>query len=250
MCSKLKRILDPFVSLFYPPVCLACEEPSEGWELHKGICRRCWAGVREVGELICFRCGLPIESREAADASPSYFCSDCRLGRRPYKLLRSLYVYQSPVREMIHLFKYDGKLNIGSELGERLARWAAAHTDFARAEIVVPVPLHPLRRIGRGFNQAEILAGAVARARSIELRRILKRVRNTPPQSRLEPEERRRNVKGAFRVVKNASIRGAILLLVDDVATTETTVRECARTLKSGGAREIYVLTLSRSVER
>ncbi len=163
--------------------------------------------------------------------------------------MRSLYIYEPPLREMIHLFKFEGMVDIGAEFGRRLASWAAHQSDFAAAQVVVPVPLHPLRRLMRGFNQSALLAGGVSEKLGLPLLpNGLVRQRNTPPQSSLAPEERRRNVKGAFAVPRRAPIRKKTVLLIDDMVTTETTVRECARTLKRGGAGQVFVLTLARPV--
>jgi ComF family protein len=247
---NLQRLLDPLTSLFFPPYCAVCNRRMELRRLLKNVCEECWNDVRQIGEVVCFRCGLPLESAATLEAAPAYFCSDCRGARLPYKLMRSLYHYQSPMREMVHLFKFEGMVNIGEELGKRLALWAVETSDLRAAEVVTPVPLHPLRRMGRGFNQSEILARHVARRMGLPMVKALTRLRNTRPQSLLQPEERRRNVKGAFASRKPASIKGKKVLLVDDVAATETTVRECARALRRGGAAQVLVLTLSRSATR
>lgn len=245
----LKRAVESVVSLFFPPFCAVCGELAEARELQENVCLQCWGGIVEVGDGVCFRCGRPIESRAVSELPVPYFCSFCRLKKVPYKLMRSLLRYQSPLREMIHLFKFEGMLNVGRELGEKLAEWATMSSDFAAAEVVAPVPLHPLRRCGRGFNQAEILARIVASRLGLPVSSALRRIRNTPPQSRLDPEKRRRNVRGAFRVSRRKEIKGRQVLLVDDITTTETTIRECSRVLRSGGASDVLVLTLSRSTD-
>lgn len=248
MVARLSRLLEPISSLFFLPECYVCGGAAERRELLHNVCAECWNEVRQVGDLVCFRCGLPIESEAVEDVSKAYFCGACRGRRIPYSVMRSLYNYRTPMREMIHIFKFEGKTGIGGELGRRLAEWAARHPDLASSELVAPVPLHPLRRIERGFNQAELLARLVAREMGLPLVPALRRRRNTPPQSSLEPEQRRRSLKGAFAVPRRSVVRGKRVLLVDDMATTETTVRECARELRRAGAAEVKALTLARSL--
>jgi ComF family protein len=247
-----RSLIEPVSSLFFPSRCHVCGLRADRGELICNVCDRCWQGVREVGEAVCFRCGLPIGS--APEGLPdAYFCARCRGRRAPFKMFRSLYRYESPLREMIHLFKFEGMLDLGRELGVRLADWAAGRGGIGDADYVVPVPLHPLRRIARGFNQSRLLAEAVAARLGMPRPRPgspweLRRRRNTPPQSTLEPEARRGNVKGAFEARFPPALRGKKVLLIDDVATTETTVRECARVLRRAGAVEAVVITLARSV--
>jgi ComF family protein len=119
---------------------------------------------------------------------------------------------------------------------------------IAPLHAVVPVPLHPRRRRERGFDQAELLARPLAQAVGIPLRSgLLVRTRHTPPQIRRTPHERRENVRGAFALGYPLPVPQARLLLVDDVYTTGATLGECARTLRRGGAGEIYAVTLSRA---
>ena len=249
---SLRSLIEPVSTLFFPSFCYVCGERQPQADLHVNVCRQCWSGIREIGDAVCFRCGIPIESTPE-DLPDAYFCSRCRVKQVPYKMMRSLYRYETPLREMIRLFKFEGMLDLGCEFARRLAEWVAGIRGLRDADLVIPVPLHPLRRIERGFNQSRILARAVAGELGKPIPRHgalweLKRVRNTPPQSLLEPDDRRRNVRGAFEAVIPRLLRGKKVLLVDDVATTETTVRECARVLRRAGAEEVVVLTLARSL--
>lgn len=249
MSNRIERILEPIISLFFPPRCQMCGNKAEAADLNLNICAGCWRGVRAIGDVVCFRCGLPIEAEAAADLAPTYYCAGCRTARLPYAFMRSLYRYEPPLREMIHAFKFEGMINIGEELGKRMATWVATLSDFETAEVIVPVPLHPMRRIERGFNQSRILARRVSEKTGIPLlRRGIVRTRNTPPQSKLAHEERLRSLKGAFDVPRQAMVSKKTVLLIDDVSTTEATVRECARTLRRSGAARVIVLTLARTV--
>jgi ComF family protein len=131
------------------------------------------------------------------------------------------------------------------------ARWMGEfmreHVDAASLDAVVPVPLHWRRFHYRGFNQAVALARPLARQFSLPLiSRVLRRTRHTVPQVELQPEERVKNIRGAFSVRQPARIKGLRLLLVDDVFTTGATLNECARVLKAAGAASVTAFTLTR----
>jgi len=114
-------------------------------------------------------------------------------------------------------------------------------------DAVVPVPMHWRRRLERGFNQAELLANHAAKAAGIPLLRALKRKKRTAAQASLTSAERRGNLANAFEAAKPEKIRGARLLLIDDVLTSGATAGRCAMVLKKAGATQVSVLTLARA---
>ncbi len=115
-------------------------------------------------------------------------------------------------------------------------------------EAIIPVPLHPRRKRQRGFNQAQVLAKELARLQGIKLvDGVLVKVKNVPPQTLLQLKERERNVSGAFKTIKGGEIKGKVVLLVDDVYTTGSTIRECSLALKKGGAKEVRALTVAQA---
>ena len=114
----------------------------------------------------------------------------------------------------------------------------------AAADLLIPVPLHPKRLKHRGFNQALLLAQAFPEAPLA--REAVVRMRHTQPQVGLNPKERQDNVKGAFAVPDPALVKGKNVLLIDDLFTTGSTVKECARVLRKAGARRVEVLTVAR----
>ena len=118
------------------------------------------------------------------------------------------------------------------------------------ADLVVPVPLHWRRRLDRGFNQAESIARALAAALDLPLVSALRRHRHTRAQARLERGERARNPRGAFALGDAQRLRGARVLLVDDVVTTAATVEAAARTLKSAGVERVLVAAVARTLAR
>jgi ComF family protein len=138
---------------------------------------------------------------------------------------------------------------LGKPLGQLMARGCEEFLSQCDAETIIPVPLHPKRLRWRGFNQSVLLARQIGRAYDIPMDCFtLYRTRDTPPQTQLPEEDRRKNMRRAFALSPQSSVEGKCLLLVDDVYTSGATVNECSRVLKRGGAREVLVLTLARAV--
>jgi ComF family protein len=179
---------------------------------------------------------------------PRAMCPACR--RRPPGVVdtaRSAGEYDGALREIIHAFKYDPRRTLASPLGELLRE--AGGDLLNEASCAVPVPLHPWRRLHRGFNQAADLAAALP----IPVAHALWRWRMTAPLTGLTARARRRNVRGAFRLSPLLSrrvrsmIAGRIVVLVDDVRTTGATLDACAHVLKDAGAKEVRALTVARA---
>ena len=115
-------------------------------------------------------------------------------------------------------------------------------------DIIIPVPIHPKRKKQRGFNQAQIIAQELARLKGIEFvsGRLVK-IKNVPPQTSLEEKKREENVSGAFAVVKREEMKGKVVLLVDDVYTTGSTIRECSSVLREAGIEEVRAMTVAQA---
>jgi ComF family protein len=181
-------------------------------------------------------------------------CGMCRRARPAYTRAVAYGAYDGELRELIHLLKYERVRPAAELLGVYLAQAIRLlHVDLKEWK-VVPVPLHRARRRQRGFNQAEVIAGAaVRRLRSgilgpgIEMRPgLLERRRSTSSQTGLTNHQRRANLRGAFVAPRPAELRNHLILLVDDVFTTGTTAAECSRVLLRAGARMVAVATVAR----
>jgi ComF family protein len=160
--------------------------------------------------------------------------------------MRSLARYEGVIREFIHALKYDGNQSLGETFTNPLAEIVRERKWFP--ELVIPVPLSPARRIERGYNQSALLARPVALRLGVRFAPYgLRRIRNTQSQVELTAAERLVNVKGAFEAVPDI-VGGKRVLLVDDVTTTGSTLRECAGALRDGGATAVFCLTLARPI--
>ncbi len=201
---------------------------------------------------MCSRCGDTIESA----AGVSALCRTCRLAPPPYMRAVAYGPYEGRMKDAIHALKYGGLRPASRRLGRLLAHAIAPLADVAPAAmLVVPVPLHPSKQTGRGFNQARLLAAcALASLRKTHpawqlalTSEILTRCRDTDSQADLTPRQRRLNVRGAFRVSDPEAVNGKHVLIVDDILTTGATVRAAAQALVSAGAETVWVATLARA---
>jgi ComF family protein len=170
-------------------------------------------------------------------------CLETPLRARP---IRAAFLFEGPLREVLHAFKYRGGLGVVETLLSSLVRvW---REQGMNADFLLPVPLHPARERRRGYNQAEVLALALGRGLGLPVaRRGLRRVRNTPSQTRLDRAERRANVSGAFALDEGLSVADRRVALIDDVATTGATLDACAVVLLEAGAAQVSAFTLARA---
>ena len=207
---------------------------------------------------MCSRCGERLLKRPLQEAEGAAVCGNCRLSEPVFEKATAYGSYDSGMRDLIHLLKYEQVRPAAGELGRMLAEVIAGLSgQFGqRSPLVIPVPLHSSRLRRRGFNHSELIASA-ALTRIAEIRRpgdptprlasgVLIRRRVTESQTGLTVAQRRTNVRGAFRVTDPAAVNGCDVLLVDDVYTTGTTVSECARVLRKAGASRVWVATVAR----
>ena len=223
-----------------PRTCAHC-----GLDLHYldalPLCPDCGAALEPLPELHCGVCGLPLEAGGSA-------CYDCRGGRpRALSLARSAFVFNPQLRSLVHAFKYGAREDLAGYLAGEMAAALGRFPELAPYNFCAAVPLHPARARQRGFNQAELLASALAaRGNLFHLKAAAARVRNTPSQTSLSKQERRTNMEGAFRVEAAELVKGRRILLVDDVATTLATLEALAAELLRAGARSVAAYTLAR----
>lgn len=208
----------------------------------------CWDCLTEltwIGPPYCACCGDPVDGNVPGE----FICSWCNRVHPDFEWARSAVLYEGIVKDSLRRFKYHNGLWACDGLVdwlENLLKAAARNKNWARVDIVVPVPLHVRRRRERGYNQAALLARGLARRLDVPMRNPLWRIRATSTQTRLSATQREANMRGAFTVFRPKSIQGKRILLVDDVMTTGATVNECARTLKKAGAKAVFVLTVAR----
>jgi ComF family protein len=243
-------MLQYLVNFFYPPRCAGCGSRL-GPETVRRVCASCLDHIERLDEPLCAVCGLPMDS--AARASGEW-CMRCSQSPPHFGKARAITRYRpghhgddDTVPSIIRRHKYGLDQSLALALAECLGdKLPFADEDY---DIVIPVPLHRSRLRWRGFNQAALLASAVARRleRPLDVTTLV-RMRATPPQTSADHRERQLNVRRAFAVKRPGRVANRCVLLIDDVMTTGATVDECARTLLAAGARRVDVLTLARAV--
>jgi len=229
------------LDLLFPPLCHSCGVflPAAG---EVKLCETCLVGVCPIESPLCSCCGHPF----ATEGGMDHLCGRCSLAPPPFHAARAAFRFDKTTRDLIHGFKYGCTVQLRRPLGllaaARLGEFAAG---FA-ADLLMPVPLHIRRLRQRGFNQSLLLAELFSKRWEIPLcRNNLQRTRWTEPQINLSAAEREANVKGAFSLAKASAVAGKRVLLVDDVYTTGSTVRECSRVLRQEAGAVTAVLTVA-----
>jgi len=243
---EVKSLAKGLISLLFPADCKICHHPLEPLS-RSFICEDCWSKVKWLEAPHCSRCSKPFPSSSTLQGVSCLLCSECRKEKSYFEKIFVPTLYEGVMKEAIHLLKYKKKTGISASL-ERIMKRYFDHIDLPHLDLVVPVPLHRKRFRERGFNQAELIADIVARYFRLKLvKNNLQRVRATKTQTTLARKERIKNIKGAFQVKNKGEFQKKSLLLVDDVYTTGTTLKEAARVLKRAEAGEVYLFALARA---
>jgi len=225
-----------------PPQCLSC---GAGVDTPGAVCADCWTALVFIVPPHCVACGFPFEHEHGADA----LCGACSRTAPPFARARAVLRYDDASRGLLLGFKHGDRTYAAPAFGRWLAR--AGGELVADVDLVAAVPLHWSRLALRRYNQAALLALALAREAGVDAAPdLLVRRRRTRSQGGLSRSGRARNVAGAFAVRRGAekSVADRRVLLVDDVYTTGATLMECAKVLRRAGAAEVEVLTLARVV--
>ncbi|MBO9623627.1 MAG: ComF family protein [Sphingomonas sp.] len=228
------------VDLALPPRCPGCGEVTAA--AHR-FCARCWSGLRFLGPPWCASCHLPFEFDRGEDAR----CAECMADPPVHDGVRAAVAYSEVARSVALKLKYSGRLACAETMARAMERLMPAG-----AELLVPVPLHRWRIWSRGFNQAALVATALARTTGVRAdAELLRRTKATPVLRGLGRKGRAKAVAGAFGLAPNARERlaGRTVVLVDDVHTSGATADACARVLKRGGAARVILLCWARVLD-
>jgi len=228
-------------SLLYPPACTICVADIP---VGKYLCGACEAKISRIVPPFCAKCSEPFPG---AITSP-FDCVNCAHRTLHFDAAVSAWRSRGIVRQVILNFKYGRQIHLRHLVADWL--FTALEDERLRGrefDLIVPVPLHPARQRERGFNQAALLVELLSQQISIPARAILERTRYTTTQTAFDRAERMENLRGAFRLRRNADVRNLRVLLVDDVLTTGSTLSECARILKRARARSVYAATAARA---
>lgn len=233
--TLLQKSSQLLLDLFLPPHCLNCKT------LGSWLCQRCFDEILPMTDPVCQQCGQTLPT----NASPCQPCPAKSTLQSIDGIRAAAYFENNPIRTIIHHLKYQNHRAIAPVLGKMLAE--AYQRYSLEADVIIPVPLHPIRLKERGYNQSELLAGQLALLLNLPIdNTCLQRIRWTQPQVGLDIEERQKNVFSAF-ACQDKALRHQSALLIDDVWTTGSTLDACATALKESGVISVWGLTLAKA---
>jgi ComF family protein len=227
---SLRLLSNDFLSLFYPHLCVACGDR-----------------VPPRQEIICVHCLASLPKTSHHHDKENDF-TDKFIGRVPLQAAAAYLYFNKGTRtqRLVHQLKYEGRRDIGLRLGRSFGNLLAASPHFGGVDLVLPVPLHPLRLRARGYNQSEMIALGIAEALGKTCpSKLLVRSRYTETQTKKSRAERFGNVENAFALPLPGQLQGRHVLLVDDVLTTGATLEACALQLATVAGLKISMATLA-----
>lgn len=244
MSSVLQRCTELFqgqvndlLDIIYPPYCGVCEAPADSDD--RLICNRCWDKIAGLDTPYCSLCRqLLVDTTHCPNCHPAPM------------IIFSLGYFTDPLRTIIHDLKFSGLKPLAMPLGTKLGTLISVQPDRPPIDFILPVPLHHTRRYRRGFNQAEEIAHGIGRVLDVPVMvDMIYVTRKTRQQARLPAALREANVRGAFAVDDEPGIlRGAAVLLVDDVTTTGATLRENEIVLRAAGVKTVVAAVVATAV--
>lgn len=246
LAARFDALCDAALALVYPAACAACGVQPVEARADMPACADCWDGTRVFSgdETLCWKCGALALGAVPEDERANVFCRRC--GADGFTAARAVGVYEGALRAAVLALKRE------PHVGGRLARLlfeAQLRPPLDSATRVLPVPLHPERERERSFNQAALLARAVAVRAGLPCDEwsLVRATHTERHRAGMDARARRESVEDAFRVARPRLVEGERVLVVDDVFTTGATVSECARALREAGAAEVFVLTVARA---
>ena len=237
--KSTKRISQVVLDIILPPKCMSC---SCVVNQHGNLCPECWDNLSYIGKHKCHICGLPFEF----DMGEKAICPACTNDKPEFKKAVAVCKYEGAGRKIAIKLKFGDSTNLAPYMAKMMS--TAGRDLISECEIIAPVPLHYRRKLKRKYNQASMLALNIAKITGKAYApKLLKRVKATKQQTKLSKKARKENVQDAFAAA-NMDIKGKKVLLVDDVMTTGATMSECAKALKTAGAKKVCCVVFARVV--
>lgn len=214
--------------------------------LFPNFCVLCNQKINRTLFSICENCLDQIELSNDYDLNEFFHFNLFKPGMISNYYAKYEFVKDGKYQTAVHYLKYNRKPKIGIQLGIELGKDLLKQNWFKEIDLIIPVPIHRIKKLSRGYNQSDLIAKGISTvSQKIVDNKTLKRIRNTPTQTHLHLQERIENVKEAFKVVRKGKIKDKVILIVDDVCTTGSTVNEVARTLLNSGAKKVNLATLA-----
>jgi competence protein ComFC len=238
--SCVKGLWHLMLDMLFPISCIRCGTDGDF------LCDKCFRDIPLQKKQVCPLC---YKDGDSGPNPPGTVCPDCRKTHEDFALDGLIatceYKKSSPINNAIHVFKYEFVKDLAAPLSRLMIDFFDSKISEQMEDCVLcAVPLHKKRYNWRGFNQSEILTRNLAAARNFPAKNLLTRISYHIPQMELTKEKRMENVTGAF--VCNTGNPPKKVLLVDDVATTLSTLNSCAASLKDAGTESVFGLVLAR----
>ncbi|MDD4556434.1 MAG: ComF family protein [Alphaproteobacteria bacterium] len=232
---------EKFINFILPPRCINCGKILNDQD---GLCEECFSQISFISRPFCEKCGQPFE----AHSSDVKLCGACLKEKKPlFRLFRSVFLYDDFSKKMILSLKFMDKTENAKHLA-RMMNNAGEDIFSEGVDVIIPIPLHYNRMLKRRYNQSGLLAQHLAKIChvSIDYSSVI-RCKNNRPQVEFSGKRRHQNIKGVFQVKRPEKIEEKRILLVDDVYTTGSTMKECAKELLKAGAKSVDFLTIART---
>lgn len=225
-------------NLLFPPKCIVCGKVLPVFQKLPNLCAACEKELPHLPVRLCPKCGKP------ADAGyDKPFCLYCSKKLTGVEAVVSPFSYNKQIRQSILKFKFGSKPYYAKSYAQFMYNRLCDYHLEKVFSAIVPAPISRKRLRQRGYNQALLIAKALSKKTGIPVQNVLCKIRNTPPQSTLNYQERLHNLKDAIELKKSAKNLPESVLFIDDVYTTGTTVKTCADILRKNGCKRIYAAT-------
>lgn len=232
---QFRKALQKILVQLYPDRCPVCDRVL----YDTLICPACAGKIRYVTQPYCYSCGKPV-----AYASQEY-CADCAGKRHEFQQGRAVFQYQGPIRGILYRYKYGNRRDYTEFFAREAVRCYGGWVRRLGIDLVMPIPLSKKRMRRRGYNQADLFAKRFSELCGLDYdAKSLVRIRNTAPQKQLSVQERKNNLKNAFKMNRNV-VNLKRILLIDDIYTTGSTIDAAAFACKQAGARDVFYLCIS-----
>ena len=238
LLGRAKNLIREVVDLLYPTACASCETHVDG---PGPLCPGCLDDLeQQESEAACPACAKPL----AQHGDPCPYCEGS--GEPNFEKIVRLGVYADPIRHLVYRAKYHGRWALAEFFADRLTRQDSVIGLLMQTDCLVPVPLHRVRQISRGYNQAEVLARRLGKLHRLPVVRPLVRVRNTPSQVAVRSRTKReQNLHDAFALIAPKAVAGRHVVVVDDITTTGATIQSVARALKPAKPASLSALVIA-----
>lgn len=244
--SFFKTFFNKIVNFVFPAQCIICKTFIDNDD---GICFECINKIDFITNPKCAYCGYPFEIKFSENGKNKlYICPQCLKSKPKFDKCVSVVRYNDASKKIILPFKHADKTNYAKIMGRMIA--ANISPFISKVDFIVPVPIHLKRMLKRKYNQSALLVNVISSITGKPaLFNTLIRTKFKESQGHLSIDDRKLNVRGAFDIKNSFKIKGKNILIIDDVFTTGATINECAKVLKSAGARRIFVATFARVVK-